>query len=246
MKWTMTAFLFYSMMSDSLRFVKHFSRSNNIDKSHNEHHSLEVLYWSADIISHSCKKYTMDELKIISESCLLHDMIDKKYRFNDTNQVHNYIFQKHDKEIAENIMNIISTMSYSKTFIDNRLKFPEWIDTSPYKDAYHIVREADLLSSYNIARMIEYRSAQNLPVSYIKNDIVQFYDSRVANLLRRNFYVHRHAYDRAQQLNEIAKLKLSFIQDFPIEDNNLDFYRFVDFIDLEKLALVYENFMVLP
>lgn len=232
------AFFFYSIMSDSLRFAEDHSNSNQIDKSHNHHHSLEVLYWSSDIMRRSQKKYTLDELKIISESCLLHDMVDHKYGLN-TENVEDYLFQKHDKETAETIMNIIGSISYSKTFLNGRVVFPQWIENSRYRDAYHIVREADLLSSYNIARMIEYRLAQEMPVASIKKEVVEFYNERVSNLVRRKFFVHPFAASRARQLNEIAKLKIGCIDHYDIEDNNLDFYRIVDFINLQKIASFY-------
>lgn len=237
------AFLFYSIMSDSLRFVENHSNNHKIDKSHNHHHSLEVLYWSSDIMKRSRKQYSVDELLIISESCILHDMIDHKY-CHDTERVKNYLFKKHDLEKAETIMNIIDSISYSKTFVDNRLVFPEWIEHSRYKNAYHIVREADLLSSFNIARMIEYRLAQDMHVNAIKKEVVEFYNKRVSKLVQRRFFVHPYANIRARQLNEIAKLKIQFIDDYQIEDNNLDFFRFVDFIDLRKIASFYDSIVM--
>jgi HD superfamily phosphodiesterase len=136
----------YGLMKDSLRFVKDYSHLKNIDKSHNQHHSLEVLFWSSDIIQHSGKTLSASDCIIISESCILHDMIDKKYN-GQKQEVEHYLLKKYGQEKEVEItMKMMDTISYSKTFVNNTVHFPEWLqESTEYNDAYHIVRESDLL-----------------------------------------------------------------------------------------------------
>ena len=232
-------FFIYSLMKDSMHFVKNYSSMKNIDKSHNEHHSLEVLYWSSDIMMNSNRRFTNDECIIISESCILHDMMDWKYD-GEKKDVEDYLLNKHPKEKVEIILKIMDTMSYSKTFINNTVLFPELFD---YNDAYHVVREADLLSSYNVARMIEYRLAQEMPDHLLKKDVLEFYENRVARLIDNCLFINKQSIKRASLLNEITRLKLECIHDYAITENNLDFFRIVDFLNLQKIAYRFNDLM---
>ena len=85
-------------------------------------------------------------------SAILHDMCDKKY-MNQENGVQ--MIKTHMKDYFEDqelvvIDKIISTMSYSTV---KKLGYP---DLGEYQLAYHIVREADLLSAYDLDRCLIY------------------------------------------------------------------------------------------
>jgi HD superfamily phosphodiesterase len=223
----------------SLNFVKKYCKKYNIDKSHNEHHSKEVLYWALDTMKNMNTTFRKTELNVISEACILHDMVDSKYRGADGEHVHNFLKQKYNTEETDAVMNIINTMSYSKIMKQDRVVFPEWIDHSPYKRAFHIVREGDLLSSYNIARMIEYRIAQNMPINMIKKEIPIFYHKRMAKLVDQGHFVHDPSRERAKQLDSIAQLKLDAVYSHDFRD--LDYFTFVDYIDPVDLEFKFKQ-----
>ena len=240
----MKSFIFLLMINctlafqPSLRFVKEYCRKYNIDKSHNEHHSKEVLYWAVDIMTNMNTTFGKSELNVISEACILHDMVDSKYRA-DGEYVQNYLKQKYTKDETDAVMNIINTMSYSKIMKQDRVVFPEWIDNSPYKRAFHIVREGDLLSSYNIARMIDYRIAQNMPIFMIKREVPVLYKKRMAKLVSQGHFVHDPSRERAKQLDSIAQLKLDTIHSHDFR--NLDYFTFVDYIYLTDLEFKFKK-----
>lgn len=233
---------FHLLVKNSLSLVSQFSIINNIDKSHNEHHSKEVLFWAVDIMESQNKKFTRSELNIIIQSCILHDLVDKKYS-PDEKFVKNYLANLHSTEEIDTIMNIITTMSYSKIFKDNTIIFPDWIQDSPYNECFHITREADLLSSYNIARMIEYRKNLNMPDPMIREEIPIFYSNRIANLIKHRFFLHDGAENRASQLDEIGRLKLLALSVHNLELDRLDYFRFIDFISEDDLSVRLLNLL---
>lgn len=245
----MKSFIFIMMVNSvlafqpSLKFVKEYSIKYNIDKSHNEHHSKEVLYWAIDIMTTMNTTFRTSELNVISQACILHDMVDSKYRGADEEHVRDYLIKTYNEEETDAVMNIINTMSYSKIMKKNKVVFPEWIHHSSYKRSFHIVREADLLSSYNIARMIEYRLAQKMPISMIKKEVPVFYHKRMAKLLGQGHFVHFSSRKRAKQLDSIAQIKLDAVYSHDFQ--NLDYFTFVNYIhpaDLEfKFKQLYKK-----
>ena len=87
------------------------------------------------------------------------------------------------------VKNIVSTMSYSKVKVNGFPKFDE------YMWAYHVVREADLLSAYDFDRCMIYHLKQN------NGDI----DSSFANaskLFENRVFKH---YDDGLLLTEYSK-----------------------------------------
>jgi hypothetical protein len=90
--------------------------------------------------------------RVIYVSAILHDMCDKKY-LNETEGIETistFLNKKMPKNEIDITKKIITTMSYSKVKING---FPKMDD---YQLAYHIVREADLLSAYNFDRCMIY------------------------------------------------------------------------------------------
>jgi hypothetical protein len=142
-----------------------------IDESHGIIHSMNVLHYANNIYQHESIKYP--ELKkqenIIYIASVLHDMCDKKY-VNES-----YAIQEIDRclkdldntDITQNDIDvskkIMQTMSYSTV---KKFGYP---DLKEYQRAYHIVREADLLSAYDFDRSMIYHIRKNnssLPEAY--------------------------------------------------------------------------------
>jgi HD superfamily phosphodiesterase len=130
------------------------TKKYNIDDSHGISHSMNVLFYANQIYQNELPKkpFLQSQERIIFVSSALHDMCDKKY-MNESEGI---------KEIASSlqfvispteidvIKKIISTMSYTKV---KKNGFP---DLGKYQDAYHIVREADLLTAYDFDRSMIY------------------------------------------------------------------------------------------
>jgi len=136
------------------RFIVNTCKQYTIDESHGLKHSMDVFKYSQRIMnSEAIRTPTLiNHKRIIYTTALLHDMCDKKYmdetiglkRITDFLSTElNYNFSE-----IEVISRIISTMSYSKVKVSG---FPEMKE---YQLVYHIVREADLLTAYDIDRCI--------------------------------------------------------------------------------------------
>jgi HD superfamily phosphodiesterase len=145
---------FITLINYSLNYVINTTHKLNIDESHGLKHSLEVLHYAEEIYNSEVMKYPFLEKQkeIIYTSAILHDMCDKKYMDQEkgVEMIKNHMKIHMNKEQLEVMEKIISTMSYSTV---KKNGFPE---LGEYQLAYHIVREADLLSAYDIDRCLIY------------------------------------------------------------------------------------------
>lgn len=168
-----------SLISKLLQFVISTVNKYNIDESHGLGHSMNVLIYSHNIFNHSVQ--TMPELhkyeRIIYVSAIVHDMCDKKYmdEENGIREISGYLHEKIPEDEIDAIKKIISTMSYSKVKING---FPE---LGVYQTAFHIVREADLLTAYDFDRCMIYNMHHN------KQDLLDSYLNAHTLLYNRVF-----------------------------------------------------------
>lgn len=142
------------LLTEIINFIIFMCTKYSIDESHGLLHSMKVLEYATKIYESELEKkpYIKDHESIIYTSALLHDVCDKKYLNEDEGISHIQKFLTNkisDKEILI-IIKIIQTMSYSKVKIYG---FP---DLKEYQLAYHIVREADLLTAYDFDRCLLY------------------------------------------------------------------------------------------
>jgi HD superfamily phosphodiesterase len=130
------------------------SQKYSIDESHGLSHSMDVLHYANKIFEN--EKHTDCRLekqeKIIYVSAIIHDMCDKKYMNENDGliNIEDFLQEKITKDEVRIVREIVSTMSYSKI---KKIGFPKLQD---HQMAYHIVREADLLSAYNFDRSMIY------------------------------------------------------------------------------------------
>lgn len=144
------------IFNELCKFILLTSKNYNIDSSHDITHSMDVLHYAHNI--YKKELYTNPGIKshenIIYLASTLHDMCDKKYMKEDEGLHKMELFLKDKIQIEDEernaISNIINTMSYSKVKING---FP---NLGIYQSAYHIVREADLLSAYDFDRCLIY------------------------------------------------------------------------------------------
>lgn len=157
------------LLNDLFNFILLTTSKYGIDESHDISHSMNVLHYAQDI--YETQVYVYPPLKhyerVIYIAALLHDMCDKKYMDENAglNDICNYLKPRVEEKEIEMVKNIVSTMSYSKVKIDG---FP---DFGEYNWAYHVVREADLLTAYDFDRCMIYHLKNN------KGDIETSFES---------------------------------------------------------------------
>jgi hypothetical protein len=125
-----------------------------IDESHSVSHSMDVLHFAHNIFNDEVIRNPelYKHERIIYVSSIIHDMCDKKY-MNENEGIpiiEDYLGDKISVDEIYATKQIISTMSYSTV---KKNGFP---NLGIYTPAYHIVREADLLSAYDFDRSMIY------------------------------------------------------------------------------------------
>jgi len=143
-----------SLLNKLFHFVLLCCSKYNIDESHGLSHSMNVLRSVSEIYEEEAEKFPIikQHEKIIYVSAILHDMCDKKYMEQDEGirEIELFLCDKMTAVDINVVKFIISTMSYSHVKVNG---FP---NLGPYKRAYHIVREADLLTAYDFDRCMIY------------------------------------------------------------------------------------------
>jgi hypothetical protein len=160
-------------------FVLSMSKRHNIDSSHSECHSMDVLHFTHNIYKHEVQTFPIlrEQENIIYTAAVLHDMCDRKY-VTPTEGLQEIEYFLEDKLTPTEIYyanRIMDTMSYSKV---KKYGYPDLGDFTP---AYHVVREADLLASYDFDRSVIYNmhKGNSLTDSYF--NALQLFDDRVLN-----------------------------------------------------------------
>ena len=191
------AFSGEALIQNSLHVVKEHCQKYQIDESHNEKHSKEVVDYCIQMIK-TISDISIDEQQVIILSSIFHDAVDHKYIFDKNIDILRGLLKKvlteKNYRLIPYVLDIISNMSFSKTVIrqnDNSLVFqlPERMKNHPFLRSYHIVRNADLLSSYNLKRAIFYnihkKSGLQKPLE-IFNEVYDLYYKRMFVLRKYN------------------------------------------------------------
>ena len=164
-------------LNNLFTFVLYMTKKYNIDTSHSESHSMDVLHF-ANSIYESEKKFLpfLEKQKnIIYTSAVLHDMCDKKYMNIDDglDEIQKYFGNEINENDLSHAKNIMKTMSYSY------VKKNGYPDLGDYQSSYHIVREADLLSSYDFDRSIIYHMNRGNTLSKSFINAIDLFENRV-------------------------------------------------------------------
>jgi HD superfamily phosphodiesterase len=143
------------------------------------------------------------DYNVILASASLHDMADNKYT-NETQgaiDIVNYL-QSETSMTTEEIdatKNIITTMSYSKV---KKQGYPK---LGQFQQAYHIVREADLLCAYDFDRAMIYdMSKNNCTAEKAFENSYKLFIKRVFQYCNDNLFVHDYAKKEAYLLHSQA------------------------------------------
>jgi hypothetical protein len=216
MKIITTTINIINLVNHAFNYVVKTSDFYKIDESHALKHSMEVYGFAKRIYESELVKnpYLETQRDIIYMAAIGHDMCDKKY-MNEREGIEKYkeylcgFMPENELEIMGEI---IGTMSYSKV---KKNGYPE---LGEYQLAYHIVREADLLSAYDIDRCIMFRMFRdNIEYGEALIDAVELFDNRVFRMRqdklfttnyskRESLKLHKNAKKNVENLNEIFEI----------------------------------------
>lgn len=166
------------LLTTLIRFVQYTSLKNNIDESHALGHAMKVLYYTHQNYLHELPNSPQikGQETVMYSAAILHDMYDHKYETKNVKPIQEVLQYQLKPYEVNAVEEIINSMSYSKV---KTAGFPE---LGKYQVAYHIVREADILASYDIDRAIiydMYRSTGDIHNSY--DNMMVFFENRVKN-----------------------------------------------------------------
>lgn len=138
------------------QFISKTCMDNDIDESHGLKHAQDCVMMTLSLQ----ENMTMDEIVIAIYSAALHDMCDKKY-MDVSIGVENIktwlLTQPITPEQIQIIVDIITSMSYSKLKSQMINGCPVFPDHGIYNTVYHTVRHADLLDAYKVHRCFMYQ-----------------------------------------------------------------------------------------
>lgn len=186
------------IINAAFKYVIDTSVKYNIDESHSLKHSMEVFKYANNILRVEKDKYPIveEQKDIIFISSIIHDMCDKKYmdEKKGLNEIKLYFKDYLTYDKIDIISKIISSMSYSKVKVNG---FP---DLGEYQAAYHIVRESDLLSSYDIDRCIMFGiHCEKLEYFDAVNRAEYLFSDRVLNYIKDGLFLTE--YSKYESLN---------------------------------------------
>jgi hypothetical protein len=121
--------------------------------------------------------YLEKQTNVIFTAAVLHDMCDKKYMNQDEGikEIEEFLKDKLNPEEIHYTKRIMETMSYSTV---KKNGYPELGD---YQMAYHVVREADLLSSYHFDRSVIYHMNKGNDLTNSYHNALKLFHDRVFN-----------------------------------------------------------------
>lgn len=199
-----------TLLSKLFHFVLLTTKKYDIDESHGLSHSMNVLHFAHNIYNDEVEKLPdiKYQEKVIYVSAILHDMCDKKYMNQESgiSEISNFLGEttKITSSEIKAINNIISTMSYSTV---KKNGFP---DLCEYQPAYHIVREADLLSAYDFDRCMIYNmNMQNGNINAAFDNASKLFETRVFKHKEDGLLLTDYALQQDFSLKQIANTRIN-------------------------------------
>jgi hypothetical protein len=196
------------LLTKLFKFVITTSRIYNIDESHGLGHSMNVLNFANKIINSEIIKnqYLDNQRNIIYTSSIIHDMCDKKY-ITESEGLNNIKYLlKDDITINELdiIEKIITTMSYSK------IKVVGLPNLGNYQLAFNIVRESDLLTSYDFDRCMIYKMyVNNYTIIEAYKDALNLFENRVFKYHDDNLLLLEYSKNISISLEKDARIRIN-------------------------------------
>ena len=213
MKMIKPAISLLELINRGFNYVVETSNLYKIDESHALKHSMEVYHFAKRIYKTEIVQnpYLYEQEKIIYMSAIGHDMCDKKYmnEAEGINKYQNYLYGYMSSNDLDIMGKIIGTMSYSKV---KKYGYPE---LGEYQLAYHIVREADLLASYDIDRSIIYNMYKsNNCYSEGLKDALNLFENRVFKMIEDDLFITDFSKSEAYKLHLRAEENIKPLIEF--------------------------------
>jgi len=179
---------------------------------------MEVFHLANKIYKSEVKDnpFLENQEDIIYVSAILHDMCDKKYMNEKTGitMMNNYMSPYIPKIKLDVISDIISTMSYSKVKANG---FP---DLKDYQLSYHIVREADLLTAYDIDRCIIYgMEVEKLDYMDALKRAIELFDNRVLKYRSDKLFKTKYSKRLSLQLHKKVIKDIEYLKSMYLEND---------------------------
>lgn len=199
------------IINAAFSFVVLTSKNYNIDESHSLKHSMDVFNNANKIYDYEIKNnlYLEKQKSIIQVSAILHDMCDKKYMDEKVGvqNINNHMTEHMPQKELDVVLDIISTMSYSK------VKKNGYPDLGEYQLAYHIVREADLLSAYDIDRSIIYQMIHD-DYNYVDSlqKVIDLFDIRILKYREDNLFETEYSKKKSLFLHEQSEKDILYLK----------------------------------
>ena len=177
-----------NIINAAFQYVINTSKKHNIDESHALKHSMDVFHYANKIVHAEFpnNRFLEQQVDIISVSAIVHDMCDKKYVNENAGiiEMDNFMRNYMNSHQIDIVTSIVSTMSYST------VKSKGYPDLGAYQLAYHIVREADLLSAYDIDRCVIYgMMKEKLSYKTSLQRAVELFEHRVLKYRTDNLFI---------------------------------------------------------
>ena len=202
------------LLSTLFNYVLLTTRKYGIDESHGISHSMNILRYANAIFEEEMKwSPNPDVLKaqepLIYTAAVVHDMCDHKYRVEEEGleEISRLLepVSKLSRDDRKAVLDIVSTMSYSKV---KKVGFPA-LDT--YQTAYHIVREADLLTAYDFDRsMIYHMSTGNRSLDDAFSNAKDLFYDRVLRHNEDGLFFTRYAQRHSNTLHNRALMRMLY------------------------------------
>ena len=199
------------LINELFKFVILTSASYKIDESHALKHSMDVFHTTNKIYNSVVQKfpYIETQKEIIYSAAILHDMCDKKYMSQEKgiDNMKKYMCEFMTEKDLEISSKIISTMSYST------VKKNGYPDLKEYQLAYNIVREADLLTAYDVDRCIMYGiMVEKLTYNNAVKRALELFEIRILKYRSDNLFTTEYALYESSLLHQKALVDMEYLQ----------------------------------
>lgn len=189
-----------NMLNRAFECVRQLCVKHNMDESHGVKHSMEVF----DYVKQFYHRYLpyqpqlAKQQRVMYAAAILHDMCDHKYveEAEGLRAIHSYMEYFFTPEEFNMLSTIMTTISYSKVRKNGFPNLGEW------QFAYHIVRESDLLASYDFDRAVMYGMyRESLPYMDAVARARTLYHNRVLHYLRDGTFLTEFGLSKAYELH---------------------------------------------
>lgn len=182
------SFLYLVPLVDKFVFDK--CDQYRIDYSHDLHHS-HMVHELGSLIADRDYYFSKKQREMLYLSCMLHDMCNPDYtpRTQSILEISNFLQKKCGVSavVHDAVTSIITTMSYH----DYEDQLPPWfLKEKDVRDVYRVANEANLLTCYNLKRLIHYKREKEglIYSSDIYHGLHETIDTRISKMLEKDLF----------------------------------------------------------